>query len=101
MTKALADRKDKTARKWVSETAALHPDIPIRLEGNISEARFLLYLSSRPEVWPAGVVEAMAAGRAVVTAWVGEAPNAPVPSAAYGVVLLLDPFIDCPERIFV
>jgi hypothetical protein len=70
---ALADPRDKAARKWIAETAALQPDLPIRLEGDVSEARFVLYLSSRQEVWPAGVVEAMASGRAVVTAWVGVA----------------------------
>ena len=70
---ALADQKDRTARKWIAETAALCPELPIRLEGNVSEARFVIYLSSRQDVWPAGGVEAMAAGRAVVTAWVGVA----------------------------
>lgn len=70
---ALADKKDKTARKWIAEAAALHPDIPIRFEGEPSEARFVISMSSQEEIWPAGLAEAMAAGRAIISGWTGAA----------------------------
>ena len=70
---AVADRKDKLARKWIAAVGALHPDIPIRFEGDPSDARFVISLTSREELWPAGVAEAMAAGRAVIAGWTGAA----------------------------
>lgn len=70
---ALVDRKDRTARKWVAEAGALHKDIPIRYEGHPSEARFVISLSSREEIWPAGLAESMAAGRAIISGWNGAA----------------------------
>lgn len=70
---ALVDRKDRTARKWVAEAGALHPDIPIRFEGPVSEARFVISLSSKEELWPAGLAEAMASGRAAIAGWNGAA----------------------------
>jgi hypothetical protein len=66
---ALADRKDKTARRWIAESGALHRDIPIRFEGDPTEARFVISMSSREELWPAGLAESMAAGRAVIAGW--------------------------------
>jgi glycosyl transferase family 1 len=70
---ALVDRKDRTARKWVNDAAALHRDIPIRYDGNVAEARFAISLSSKEEIWPAGLAEAMAAGRAIIAGWNGAA----------------------------
>jgi len=70
---ALVDRKDKTARKWVTDAGALHPDIPIRFEGNVAEARFAISLSSTEEIWTPGLADAMAAGRAVIASWSGPA----------------------------
>jgi hypothetical protein len=70
---ALADRKDRKARKWIAEAGAVHRDIPIRFEGDPAEARFVISMSSREELWPAGVAEAMAAGRAVIAGWNGAA----------------------------
>jgi hypothetical protein len=70
---ALVDRKDRAARKWVAEAGALHKDIPIRYEGQPADARFVISLSSREELWPVGLAEAMAAGRAIVAGWNGAA----------------------------
>jgi hypothetical protein len=70
---AMVDRKDRTARKWVNDAAAMHPDIPVRYDGNVAEARFAISLSSKDEIWPAGLAEAMAAGRAIVAGWNGAA----------------------------
>ena len=70
---AMVDRKDRTARKWVQDASAVHPDIPVRFEGNPAEARFVISLSSKEELWPSGLAEAMAAGRAIVAGWNGAA----------------------------
>jgi len=70
---AVVDRKDRTARGWVHDACAFHPDIPVRFDGNPAEARFVLSMTSREELWPAGVAEAMAAGRAIVAGWNGAA----------------------------
>lgn len=70
---ALVDKKDRTARRWVNEAGALHKDIPIRFDGNPAEARFVLSFSSKEEIWPLGLAESMAAGRAVVAGWNGAA----------------------------
>jgi hypothetical protein len=70
---AVADRKDRAARKWIAEAGALHPDIPIRFSGEPEESRFVISMTSREELWPAGVAEAMAAGRAVIAGWNGAA----------------------------
>lgn len=70
---ALVDRKDRTARKWVAAAGAIHKDIPIRYDRHPSEARFVISLSSRDELWPAGLAESMAAGRAVIAGWNGAA----------------------------
>jgi glycosyltransferase involved in cell wall biosynthesis len=70
---ALADKKDKTARKWIADAAALHPDIPIRFEGQPAEARFVVSMSSQEEIWPTGLAEAMSAGRAIISGWNGAA----------------------------
>lgn len=64
---------DKTARKWISEAGALHKDIPIRFEGCPEEARIVVSMTSRVELWPTGVAEAMAAGRPVIAGWNGVA----------------------------
>lgn len=67
------DRKDKTAKKWVESASKTHPHIPIRYEGTPEEARVVVSLSSKAELWPAGVAEAMAAGRPVIAGWSGAA----------------------------
>lgn len=64
---------DKTARKWITEAGALHKDIPIRFEGRPEEARIVVTMTSREELWPTGVAEAMAAGRPVIAGWNGVA----------------------------
>jgi hypothetical protein len=66
---ALADRKDQAARKWIADAAALHPDIPIRYGVDPAQARFAISLSSEEDIWPAGLAETMAAGRAVIAGW--------------------------------
>lgn len=70
---ALVDRKDKVARKWVTDAGKMHKDIPVRFDGNASDARFVISMSSKEEIWPVGLAEAMAAGRAVVAGWNGAA----------------------------
>lgn len=70
---ALADKKDKTARKWIADAGALHRDIPIRFDGEPSQARFVISMSSQEEIWPSGLAEAMAAGRAIISGWNGAA----------------------------
>jgi hypothetical protein len=70
---ALADKKDRTARQWIAEAGAAHPDIPIRFEGEASQARFVISMSSREEIWLPGLAEAMGAGRAIVSGWNGAA----------------------------
>lgn len=70
---ALTDRKDAAAKKWIAEAGALHPDIPIRFEGEPAAARFAISLSTGEQLWPVGVAEAMAAGRAVIAGWNGAA----------------------------
>ncbi len=64
---------DRIARKWINEAGALHRDIPIRFEGNPEEARVVVSMTSREELWPIGVAEAMAAGRPVIAGWNGVA----------------------------
>ncbi len=70
---ARVDRKDRAARRWIAEASALHPDIPVRFEGEPETARFVVCLSSREEIWPVGLAEAMAEGRAVIAGWHGAA----------------------------
>lgn len=65
--------EDEGARRWIEEAAAQIPEVPVCDEGDVRDARFLLYASSRPEPWPAGVAEAMAAGRPVIASWGGAA----------------------------
>jgi hypothetical protein len=67
------DRKDKEARKWMSAAAEQHALIPIRYEGTPEEARVVISLTSKEELWPIGVAEAMAAGRPVIAGWNGAA----------------------------
>jgi hypothetical protein len=64
---------DKTARKWITEAGAIHRDIPIRFEGSPEDARIVVSMTSREELWPTGVAEAMAAGRPVIAGWNGVA----------------------------
>lgn len=66
-------RRDRAARQWIEQASAMHRDIPIRFEGDPAEARFVISMSSTPELWPVGVAEAMAAARAVVAGWDGPA----------------------------
>jgi hypothetical protein len=68
-----AAKGDKLARKWIADAAALHRDIPVRFEGTPEEARAVVSLNSREELWPTGVAEAMAAGRPVIACWNGVA----------------------------
>lgn len=66
-------RGDARAARWVREAAGLAPFIPFHDGGDPREARAVLSLASDPGAWPGGVVEAMAAGRPVVTGWSGPA----------------------------
>lgn len=70
---AVTSRGDRVARKWIAEAAAAHPDIPVRFDANPAEARFVVAFSSQEEIWPTGVAEAMASGRAVIAGWNGAA----------------------------
>lgn len=70
---AHVDKKDKAARKWLAAASALHPHIPIRYDGVPEDARLVVSLTSKEELWPVGVAEAMAAGRAVIAGWNGAA----------------------------
>lgn len=67
------DPADRVAARWIEEAALSAPDVPVRDEGDIREARFLIYASSQPEAWPLGVAEALAAGRPVIATWGGSA----------------------------
>lgn len=69
----LALAGDKAARQWIAAAGALHPEIPIRYQGEPQQARFVVSLTSREELWPAGIAEAMAARRAVIAGWTGAA----------------------------
>jgi hypothetical protein len=64
---------DRTARKWITDAGGLHKDIPIRFEGSPEEARIVVSMTSREELWPTGVAEAMAASRPVIAGWNGVA----------------------------
>ncbi len=64
---------DLAAERWVEEAAWLLPFVPLRNEGEPAEARFVVCVSSRPGPWPAGVAEAMVAGRPVIATWGGAA----------------------------
>jgi glycosyltransferase involved in cell wall biosynthesis len=70
---AHVDRKDKEARKWMAAATKLHGNIPVRYEGTPEEARVVVSLTSKEELWPVGVAEAMAAGRPVIAGWNGAA----------------------------
>jgi len=72
-TYVLGKATDPGAAAWLEEAAMLVPDIPVRDEGDVREARFMVYLSSSPEAWPSGVPEALAAGRPVIANWGGAA----------------------------
>jgi glycosyltransferase involved in cell wall biosynthesis len=67
------DPGDREAAGWVEEAALEASHVPVRDEGDIRQARFLFFASSRSEVWPTGVAEAMAVGRPVVATWGGAA----------------------------
>jgi hypothetical protein len=67
------EKRDKAARRWIAEAGALHQDIPIRFEGAPEEARVVVSMSSREQLWPTGIAEAMAAGRPVIAGWTGAA----------------------------
>jgi glycosyltransferase involved in cell wall biosynthesis len=64
---------DRDAARWVELAAQAALDVPVRDEGDLREARFLIYASSEPEAWPTGVPEALAAGRPVIATWGGAA----------------------------
>jgi glycosyltransferase involved in cell wall biosynthesis len=67
------DPADSDASRWAQEAAYLIPEIPLQGEGDIRQARFLVHLSSTSEAWPAGVAEALGAGRPVISSWGGAA----------------------------
>ncbi len=69
------DPGDAEALRWVREAAWLAPSVPLREEGDLREARFAVCVSSCDAAWPAGVAEAMGAGRAVIASWNGAAPE--------------------------
>jgi hypothetical protein len=64
---------DGRASRWGEELGRRIPDVPIRTEGDVREARILVSLASRPGGWPVGVAEAMSAGRPVIASWGGAA----------------------------
>ncbi len=70
---AHVDKRDKTARKWILDAGAVHKDIPIKFEGSPEEARAVICMSSREQLWPVGLAEAMAASRPVIAGWNGPA----------------------------
>jgi len=70
---AHVDRKDKEALRWLTAATALHSNIPVRFEGKPEEARVVVSLTSKEELWPVGVAEAMTAGRPVIAGWNGAA----------------------------
>ena len=71
--RVFAPRGDARAARWVREAGRLAPFVPLRDDGDPREARAVLSVASDPGAWPRGVVEAMAAGRPVVTGWSGPA----------------------------
>ncbi len=72
-TYVLGRATDPKAAAWLEEAAALVPDIPVSDEGEVRDARFLVYLSSKQDAWAPGVAEALAAGRPVIASWGGAA----------------------------
>jgi hypothetical protein len=67
--------RDDRAARWLEDLAWRTSYVPVKTVGDPRLARFVIYLSSTGESWPAGVAEAMAAGRAVVATWGGAAPE--------------------------
>jgi len=47
-----AEKRDKTARRWIAAAGALHKDIPIRFEGDPEEARVVVSMSSASSSGP-------------------------------------------------
>jgi len=72
---ARVDPRDGRAAAWLQELAWRTPYVPMKTVGDPRLARFVVSLSSTGEAWPAGVAEAMAAGRAVAATWSGAAPE--------------------------
>lgn len=70
---ALAPDGDAEAAAWIEKAAWSVPWIPVRREGEVREARFVLALASRPSAWPRGIADAMASGRPVIASWAGAA----------------------------
>lgn len=66
---------DGAAAGWLKAAAARSPYVPLRERGDLRHARFVISLSTKADVWPAGVAEAMAGGRPVLAAWTGAAPE--------------------------
>jgi len=64
---------DARAARWAEEMARRIPDVPLRTQGDVEEAKMLVSLASGPAGWPVGVAEAMAAGRPVIAGWGGAA----------------------------
>ncbi len=62
---------DREARGWFDAVRRALPEIPMRETGEAVESRLVLSLSSAGELWPRGIAEGTAAGRAVVTPWIG------------------------------
>lgn len=70
---ALAPAGDAKAEAWIAAAAAKAPFVPLRREGDVREARFVLAMASKPGAWPPGISETMAAGRPVIAFWGGPA----------------------------
>jgi hypothetical protein len=62
---------DAEAAARLDEAAWSLPFIPLRTDGDPRAARFVVGIASRGFAWPAGVAEAMAAGRPVIANWGG------------------------------
>ena len=70
---ALSPAGDAKAEAWIEEAAWSVPYVPLRREGDVREARFVVAMASRPGAWPGGISDAMAAGRPVIAFWGGAA----------------------------
>jgi glycosyltransferase involved in cell wall biosynthesis len=68
---ALAPAGDARAEVWIQDAARLAPFVPLRRQGDVAEARFILAVASKPGAWPPGISDAMAGGRPVLTFWGG------------------------------
>lgn len=72
---ATFDPADADAAAWVEQACERHPFLPVRTEGDVEDARFVIVASTRRQAWVPGLAEAMAAGRPVLAGWVGVPPE--------------------------